>query len=63
MATEPEVDFFPSTYQETADTSYTYSQQRSGLNTSMDPYANASFEDEPPLLDGRQTPLACAWFF
>ena len=45
---EPPVDFFPTTYQDT-DTSFS---QRSALNTSMDPYASASFDDEPPLLDG-----------
>ena len=51
MASDTQMDFFPSQYHESgipADQSY----GRSQLTSSMDPLGNASFEDEPPLLDG-----------
>lgn len=54
---DPPVDFFPSTYQDTDASAY---GSRSALNTSMDPYASASFDDEEPLLDGtRPSPDFC----
>jgi hypothetical protein len=48
------VDFFPSSYHETeASTAPIYSN-RGGLNSSLDAYSAVSFDDEPPLLDGKQ---------
>ncbi len=66
--TDAPVDFFPSSYHETAEVGGGLSHSSSGLfgsaglRNSMDPL-NVSFDDEPPLLDGAFLCVAAFFVF